>query len=360
MSRAVLKRVAGVYRRKMVRRSTHSTLEVACTRGAQTSRSVALAILNMSAMTPFRMAHRKLVFTSTFRSLPSQLTTGCCSLTTSASIRAKAASRTRTTPEEFSTKSHSQSNEQDVKFKLASKPKPKRLIPPKRPWSIMQLVIESVVAEQKSATGSITSMAMRDCFRLAGEKYRSLSEEERKSYQEDLDKRRQAYEAEMRQFLDSLTPQDYVNQNEYIRRRRALGRSTARRGIPKLDPNAPKRPLNGFMLFCADIRANPTKFGEFLGLSNTPTTSITEESKVYAAYWREMKDEVKQTYLDEATRLRELYKQEKEQYDDQIKAKSAQFLSQTGVIDAPIFHQSSYVVFLSPYGVTWLFCTITA
>lgn len=167
-------------------------------------------------------------------------------------------------------------------------------------------------------------MAMRDCFRLAGEKYRSLSEEERKSYQDDLDKRRQVYEVEMRQFLDSLTPQDYVNQNEYIRRRRALGRSTARRGIPKLDPNAPKRPLNGFMLFCADLRANPTKYREYPGLSDTPTTSITEESKVLAAHWREMKEDVKQTYLNEATRLRELYKQEKEQYDNKISAKSTQ------------------------------------
>ncbi|KAH9814889.1 high mobility group box domain-containing protein [Melampsora americana] len=292
-----------------------------CTRGAQTFRSVVLAILNMPGTVPFRMAHRQLIFASTVRSLPSQIAKGCCPLTTSASVLSKAATRTRTTPEESSTKSNSQSNEQDVKFKLASKSKPKRLVPPKRPWSIMQLVIESVVAEQKSATGSISSMAMRDCFRLAGEKYRSLSEGARKSYQEELDKRRQVYEAEMRQFLDSLTPQDYVNQNEYIRRRRALGRSTARRGIPKFDPNAPKRPLNGFMLFCADVRANPTKFGEYPGLSNTPTTSITEESKVLAAYWREMQEDVKQSYVTEATRLREQYKQEKERYDNQVKAK---------------------------------------
>lgn len=101
----------------------------------------------------------------------------------------------------------------------------------------------------------------------------------------------------MQTFLDSLTPQDYVNQNEYIRRRRAQGRSAARKGIPKLDPNAPKRPLNAFMLFCADLRANPTKFEDFPGFSPTSSTSLGEGSRALAAHWRELKEDVKQVCL---------------------------------------------------------------
>ncbi|KAG0139678.1 hypothetical protein CROQUDRAFT_666137 [Cronartium quercuum f. sp. fusiforme G11] len=205
----------------------------------------------------------------------------------------------------------------EVKFKLAKKENARRLVPPKRPWSIMQLVIQDVMAEQKSVTGALTSSNTRECFRLAGERYRSLNEDEKKSYQAELDRRRQVYEVEMRKFLDSLTPQDYVNQNEYIRRRRAQGRSATRRGIPKFDPNAPKRPLNAFLLFCADLRANPSKFSDFSGLANIPSNSVGDGSKLIAAYWREMKEDVKQGYLLEAQRLRELYKQEREQYASQ-------------------------------------------
>jgi hypothetical protein len=102
----------------------------------------------------------------------------------------------------------------------------------------------------------------------------------------------------MRDFLDSLTPNDYINQNEYIRRRKAQGLSTGRKGIPKLDPNAPKRPLNGFMIFCGELRSNPSKFpdlSEQIRSSEKDSNSTAVEgSRILANYWKSMPDEVKQ------------------------------------------------------------------
>ncbi|KNE87907.1 hypothetical protein PSTG_18699 [Puccinia striiformis f. sp. tritici PST-78] len=129
----------------------------------------------------------------------------------------------------------------------------------------------------------------------------------------------------MREFLDSLTPEDYMNQNEYVRLRKAQGRSTTRKGIPRIDPNAPKRPLNGFMIFCGEIRSNPSKFPELMEAikaSENATTSSTfsavEGSKVLASYWKSMSDDRKQEYLEEGQRRSDQYKQDRAQYDAQL------------------------------------------
>lgn len=189
--------------------------------------------------------------------------------------------------------------------------------------NIMQLVTQDVITEHKAKHGKLGKEDARECFKVAAEKYRSLSDADKKNYVVELDRRREQYEIEMREFLDSLTPYDYINQNEYIRRRKAQGRSTGRKGIPRLDPNAPKRPLNGFMIFCAELRTNPSKFpglAELIQASEKDANSpIIEGSKVLANYWRSMSEDVKQKYVLEGQRRSDLYKQEKAQYDAQVK-----------------------------------------
>ncbi|CAH7667439.1 hypothetical protein PPACK8108_LOCUS1841 [Phakopsora pachyrhizi] len=207
--------------------------------------------------------------------------------------------------------------------KKSQKAKPaKKLVPPKRPMNIMQLVTQDVISEIKAREGRLTSEAAKGSFKIAAERHRSLSEAEKEEYIRRLEQKKQEYEVEMRSFLDSLTPEDYINQNEYVRRRKALGRPSRRRGIPRIDPNAPKRPLNGFLIFCADLRTNPSKFpdlNDFAQLS-AGNASVTEGSKALASYWRKMSEESKQCYMLEAQRQSDLYKQAKLQYDAQSKA----------------------------------------
>jgi len=178
--------------------------------------------------------------------------------------------------------------------------------------------------ELKQKTGKLSKEDAKESFRLAAEKYRSLSDEDKKNYSAELDRRREIYEIEMREFLDSLTPNDYINQAEYVRRRKSQGRSIRRQGIPRLDPNAPKRPLNGFMIFCGELRSNPSKFPELAELIRSAekdnNSSVVEGSKLLANYWRSMSDDLKQTYVLEAQKRRDQYKQEKAEYDAKVKS----------------------------------------
>ncbi|WAR61687.1 hypothetical protein PtB15_12B377 [Puccinia triticina] len=210
--------------------------------------------------------------------------------------------------------------------KPPAKARPRKLVPPKRAMNVMQLVTEDVMAELKQKCGKLTQQDARQCFSIAAERYRSLSDAEKKNYLARLDQRRDIYEIEMRDFLDSLTANDYINQNEYILRRKAEGRSTGRKGIPRLDPNAPKRPLNGFMIFCGEVRSNPSKFPDLTEQirssekdSNSP---VVEGSKIMAQYWKSMPEDIKQQYVIEGQRRRDLYKQEKAEYDAQLKKHS--------------------------------------
>ncbi|KAA1064143.1 exp1-like protein [Puccinia graminis f. sp. tritici] len=222
--------------------------------------------------------------------------------------------------------SSKQSSTPKAKNKPATKTRPQKLVPPKRAMNVMQLVTQDVMAELKQQNGKLTKEDAKQCFTIAAEKYRSLSDADKKNYLAELDRRREIYEIEMRDFLDSLTPNDYINQNEYIRRRKAQGRSTGRKGIPKLDPNAPKRPLNGFMIFCGELRANPSKFPDLSeqirSSEKDSNSSAVEGSRILANYWKSMPDEVKQEYVIEGQRRSDLYKQEKAQYDAQLKSTS--------------------------------------
>ncbi|POW02876.1 hypothetical protein PSHT_11906 [Puccinia striiformis] len=210
-----------------------------------------------------------------------------------------------------------------AKSKPPIKKRPKKLVPPKRAMNIMQLVTQAVMNRKNG--GKLNKEQAQQCFRLAAEKYNSLSNADKKNYEAELDRRREIYEIEMREFLDSLTPEDYMNQNEYVRLRKAQGRSTTRKGIPRIDPNAPKRPLNGFMIFCGEIRSNPSKFPELMEAIKASRMllllllfSAVEGSKVLASYWKSMSDDRKQEYLEEGQRRSDQYKQDRAQYDAQL------------------------------------------
>ncbi|PLW20842.1 hypothetical protein PCANC_08414 [Puccinia coronata f. sp. avenae] len=205
----------------------------------------------------------------------------------------------------------------------AKKTRPAKLVPPKRAMNIMQLVTQDVISELKGKNGKLSKEDARQCFKMAGEKYRSLSDADKKNYLAELDRRREIYEIEMREFLDSLTPNDYVNQKEYISQRKAKGLSISRKGIPRLDPNAPKRPLNGFMIFCGEVRSNPSKFPDLAeqmqSAEKDNNSSVVEGSRLLANYWKSMPEDVKQQYLTEGQRRSDLYKQEKAEYDARSK-----------------------------------------
>lgn len=77
--------------------------------------------------------------------------------------------------------------------------------------------------------------------------------------------------------------------------------------IKKLkDPNAPKKPKNGYMLFCQD----------FVNSNKVNTTNLVELSREQSRCWKELEEIKKQEYLDIAERQKVLYEEELKKYNE--------------------------------------------
>lgn len=114
-----------------------------------------------------------------------------------------------------------------------------------------------------------------------------------------LARRREEHAQALAEFIESLTPADYVNEAQYQRERRAQGRRASFRGLPKFDPTAPKRPANGFILFSTEMRERPERLKEFGQDVETLSSdgrkeALAEGSKVLAAAWKNLPEDVKE------------------------------------------------------------------
>ncbi|KAI8644648.1 high mobility group box domain-containing protein [Parasitella parasitica] len=79
-----------------------------------------------------------------------------------------------------------------------------------------------------------------------------------------------------------------------------------KRKRPK-DPNAPKQPLSKFLLFSNSIRDDVDK--------EYPDATFTEKSKIFGAKWRELTDEQKKPFTEQADKEKEIYLRKKAAYD---------------------------------------------
>ncbi|KAF7297226.1 hypothetical protein MIND_00955700 [Mycena indigotica] len=75
----------------------------------------------------------------------------------------------------------------------------------------------------------------------------------------------------------------------------------------KKDPNAPKRALSAYMFFSQDWR-------ERIKTEN-PDASFGEVGKLLGAKWKELDDEEKQPYIEQAAKDKTRAEQEKEAYE---------------------------------------------
>jgi len=122
---------------------------------------------------------------------------------------------------------------------------------------------------------------MTSVAKLVAEAWKNLSPEERHIWEEKakLDKRR--YELEKATYDGPL-------------------RVKVRRS--KKDPSAPKKPMSAYLSFANRKRSS-------IRLMH-PTATNAEISKILAAMWREVPQEIRQPYIDEEARLRDTYKVE--------------------------------------------------
>uniref|UniRef100_A0A8D2HDM5 High mobility group protein B3 n=1 Tax=Urocitellus parryii TaxID=9999 RepID=A0A8D2HDM5_UROPR len=70
----------------------------------------------------------------------------------------------------------------------------------------------------------------------------------------------------------------------------------------KKDPDAPKRPPSGFLIFCSEFRPKIK--------STHPGISIGEVAKNLGEMWKNLSDPEKQPYITKAAKLKEKYKKD--------------------------------------------------
>ena len=78
------------------------------------------------------------------------------------------------------------------------------------------------------------------------------------------------------------------------------------KGGKKKDPNAPKRPLSGFFLFCSEFCSKIK--------STNPGISIGDVAKKLGEVWNNLSDSEKQLYINKAANLKEKYEKDVTDY----------------------------------------------
>lgn len=81
-----------------------------------------------------------------------------------------------------------------------------------------------------------------------------------------------------------------------------------RKVTSKKDPNAPKRPLSAFMLYCKEHRETVK--------SNNPEVTFGGMGKLLGQQWGALDEEQKKKYTKLAETEKKRYKDEMETYDD--------------------------------------------
>ncbi|KAI0085590.1 high mobility group box domain-containing protein [Irpex rosettiformis] len=81
----------------------------------------------------------------------------------------------------------------------------------------------------------------------------------------------------------------------------------AGRGKAKKDPKAPKRALSAYMFFSQDWRERVK--------AENPDAGFGEIGKLLGARWKELSDEEKKPYIEQAARDKDRAEQEKKDYD---------------------------------------------
>lgn len=136
--------------------------------------------------------------------------------------------------------------------------------------------------------------------KVAGDAWKSLSDQARKPYDDKAAKLKAEYDKAMEKFLASG--------GEKSKRKMQAKDSDAKRAKKEKDPNKPKRPQNAYWLFLTDHRA---QFEKQIppGTKKGPGTA-----KVAGEAWKKLSDKERQPYAAQAEKLRKEFDQQMAKY----------------------------------------------
>ncbi|XP_058119699.1 high mobility group protein B2-like [Anopheles ziemanni] len=131
--------------------------------------------------------------------------------------------------------------------------------------------------------------------RKCGERWKTMLESEKQRFHEMAEKDKQRYTLEMQSYVP---PQDSPGAGRGKKRKQAK------------DPNAPKRGLTAFFLYCNDERNNVKALN--------PDFSVGDVAKVLGRQWSALDTEVKQRYEQQAEKEKLRYEEELSEYKKQL------------------------------------------
>ncbi|XP_072517842.1 high mobility group protein B3b [Salminus brasiliensis] len=100
--------------------------------------------------------------------------------------------------------------------------------------------------------------------------------------------------------------EDMAKQDKARYDQEMMSYNPGKRGRKKKDPNAPRRPPSGFLLFCAERRPSIK--------AQNPGMGIGDIAKKLGEMWNNMSDSEKQPFLSEANKLKDKYQKEVANY----------------------------------------------
>jgi len=152
--------------------------------------------------------------------------------------------------------------------------------------------------EQHKKNHPNENVVFSEFSRKCGERWKTMSDKEKKRFQEMAERDKERFDNEMKHY-EPVEPQ---------------GKGTKRKQMK--DPNAPKRPLNAYFMFCNDERASvKAVHSEF-----TPS----EISKELGRRWGEVDAATKQKYESMAQNDKARYEREMSAYKKKPRAGGAQ------------------------------------
>ncbi|KAI8832358.1 hypothetical protein BC829DRAFT_437526 [Chytridium lagenaria] len=132
------------------------------------------------------------------------------------------------------------------------------------------------------------------------EKYASLAQSAREAYKKSL-----------KEYLANRTPEDLIIQKSTRRFQKKL--SPRARAKVLSDPNAPRRPVSGYMKFCMDLHKGVDVEGVDKGV--IMELGIGERGREMGRLWRGLSKAMKEKYIKASDKDKERYRKELEAYN---------------------------------------------
>eukprot|EP00818_Percolomonas_sp_WS_P006067 CAMPEP_0117438120 /NCGR_PEP_ID=MMETSP0759-20121206/1887_1 /TAXON_ID=63605 /ORGANISM="Percolomonas cosmopolitus, Strain WS" /LENGTH=220 /DNA_ID=CAMNT_0005229797 /DNA_START=51 /DNA_END=713 /DNA_ORIENTATION=+ len=188
--------------------------------------------------------------------------------------------------------------------------------PPKRPQTAFFLFSKdkraSLVgqAKFKTAEGKQDTKAIT---RELGRLWKGLDDDEKTEYNDKAKQLKEKWDADMEQYKE-----DHPDFRPTKKTKKATKGKAAKGKKAKKDPNAPKRPPSGYQIFCNEHRAEVNKRDDVK--RENGKLDVTKVMKILSQMWKELDDEEKKPYLEQAVEKKEDYKKEKAAYDENKEA----------------------------------------